>query len=663
MNDQTATKDPNIAKYEAMLTKLSARADKGDRDQFLKTYHEIRKFADEDDFKSMYENMAALSESGGGDQVFKAAVNRAAEYRDVFGSFLYPQNPVSNVVPNAPVDTWTLRRFNLEVQVLDYTMRQNEDEKHLRKSLAEGLLSGRGMVWYGFNARKNVPSISFDSVDNFAVDPDARNPDEVNWIRRDRRKTRFQFDAMLTDENGQSIALIDTATLKGEQDEELIKFQVFYFRVGMHNFCRGMEATETDEEGNAVYDDSPKKVTFAEGKIIAIEDWELPMDMLGKWPCELLDFIPQGEKSYPQAPIKPGLTHLKAMNWLYTFYINRVKTQSANIYARIRNKGAQVGQNVVDLVAKGAFAEGGIVDVEIPSSMDPDIAKLFQRLPLDPGMSEFPNAWALVNRGFEDATGLTDLVRSGQDTRQLRTAADVNFKATRSLGRVDDMRKQFQSFLSSITAGRSFINRFLITQEDVTKWFGEAAGKLWGRLGSKEEAEQEKMQRQMQVEMMMQQAMMQYEMAVKATPPPMPGMMPPPMPPMPTPELFIEQIGPPQIIVLEDWINEARREIETSSMRIIDHDAQVDSINLFFQVFAPNLQSTPAGMKFSAAMIKEWMTLSRYSAEAQRASEDYLQEVSMMAPPPGAMPNVPIPPEEPPQGRAQASKGSAQDGR
>ncbi len=182
MNDPK-TADPNIAKYEATLVKLTARADKGDRQKFLETYHQIRKFADEDDYGSMYENVASLN--SGTDTVFKAAVNRAAEYRDVFGSFLYPQNPVSNVVPNAPVDTWTLRRFNLEVQVLDYTMRQNDDEKHLRKSLAEGLLSGRGMVWYGFNARKNVPSISFDSVDNFAIDPDARSPEDVNWIRRD----------------------------------------------------------------------------------------------------------------------------------------------------------------------------------------------------------------------------------------------------------------------------------------------------------------------------------------------------------------------------------------------------------------------------------------------------------------------------------------------
>lgn len=661
MNDQATKADPNIAKYEAMLTKLSARADKGDRAKFLETYHKIRKFADEDDFSSMYQNMDCMKD--GSDRVFKAAVNRAAEYRDVFGSFLYPQNPVTAVVPNAPVDTWTLRRFNLEAQVLDYTMRQNNDEQHLRKVLAEALLSGRGMVWYGYNARKNVPSISYDTVDNFAIDPDAKSPEDVNWIRRDRRKTRFQFNAMLTDENGQSIALIDTSTLKGVQDEELIEFKVFYFRVGMHNFCHGIQSAETDEEGNAVYDDSPKKVTFAEGKIIAIEDWELPMDMLGKWPCDLLDFIPQGEKSYPQAPIKPGLTHLEAMNWLYSFYMNRVKDQSANIYARIRTKGAQVGQNVVDLVSKGAFAEGGIIDVEIPSSMDPDINKLLQRLPLDPGMSEFPNAWNLVNRGFEDATGLTDLVRSGQDSRQLRTAADVNFKATRSLGRVDDMRKQFQGFLSAVTAGRSFINRFLITQEDVTKWFGESAGKLWGRLGSKEEAMQEQMQRQMQVQALMQKAMAQYQQQMMAMPAPVPGMPPVPPPPMPTPEVFLEQIGPPQIIVLEDWINEARREIETSSMRVVDHDAQIDNINLWFQVHAPAIQNTPPGMKLNAAMAMEFVRLNRFSAEAQKAVEQYNQEVATLVPPPGALPNAPILPEEPPQGRAQAAKGSAQDGR
>ena len=178
------------------------------------------------------------------------------------------------------------------------------------------------------------------------------------------------------------------------------------------------------------------------------------------------------------------------------------------------------------------------------------------------------------------------------------------------------------------------------------------------------------MQRQMLINQQMQQATMAYQQQLSAMPPAAPGMPPPPMPPAPSIEVITDQIGPPQVIVLEEWINEARREIEASSMRVVDHDAQVDNLSLYLQTMGPLVAATPAGQKLNASIINEFMRLTRFSAEAQKAAEEYVGQISMMAgiTPAGPLPmggpnpkgNPAKPTPEPDQGRAQAAAGLAQ---
>jgi hypothetical protein len=130
---------------------------------------------------------------------------------------------------------------------------------------------------------------------------------------------------------------------------------------------------------------------------------------------------------------------------------------------------------------------------------------------------------------------------------------------------------------------------------------------------------------------------------------------------------------------MEDWINEARREIVASSMRVIDQDAQVDNASLYMQTMAPLVAATPPGQKMNAAMIVEFLKVNRYSAEAQAAATEYeaamtaisnMQTQMMLNPPPpnpqtppGTPPGQATPPNatpEPDQGAAAASRGLAQ---
>ncbi len=637
-----------------VATKLKGLLDRAknspERQSFIETFKEVRQFAYDKD--GAYNKFYTGWRLDHGDM--KAEINRVSEYVEIFGAHLYPQNPDVQVNAQNEPDQWDLKRFKLEEQVLDYCMRKGNLETSLRKSLNQALQSGRGMLWFGWNARKGIPYAIYDSVDNFFMDPDAKCPEEINWIARKRCKPRFEFKKAIGAD-----ALVNIDEIKASNTNgDIIEYYEMYFRTGVHNYCQTKEDVleKNSETGEMELDDSPKKFIICEGKLVAKTDWEIPFFMIDAWPCRYLDFRLPDEGIWSISPIKPGLCHLKALNWVYTTYLNRVKRTAHMTFVRTKIRGSQMSNTATeDAMGIGEQADAGIIDVTIPPGVDPDVKKLLQPLMLDAGMAEFDRAWAITNRALEDAIGLNDLMRSGQDTRQIRTAEDAQLKATRSMSRVEDMQKQFRVFFNQVTESLAFIARYLMSSEDISKLFGPQAGALWADIGNAEMKEQDNMIRMQQANMMMQQAIMQSQQEIAM------GMMPTPPP---TPEQIEEQLGPPRVIVMEDWINSASREIEASSMRVIDQEAQVENLNLFFSALAPIIGPGPGGLQMIAAAFAEFASLNRYSQSFQNAAKLYQKTVieslmmPPMLPPPGGNPSKPS--EQPDQGVAAASAGQFQ---
>ena len=660
-------------KAAAKLKELLDRSDEGDRKKFMQTFKELRSYGYDSDgnTKSMYAGWEME------DNDFKASINRVAEYVELFGSHLYPQNPDASVVAQDEPDQWSADRFALEGKALDYFMRTGELETSVRRCLNEALIGGRGMLWFGWNSRKKIPYAVFDTVENFGVDGDAKCPEEINWVRRRRTKPRFEFERTIpTDpETGESTALFDIADLQGMgTDGDIIEYYEFYFRTGLNNYCKLQSDKIADYDNEAEYDDSPKKYVMAEGRLVYKTEWEIPFFQIDAWPCRILDFRLQPEKLWPVSTLQPVLCHIKAMNWIYTAYLNRVKRTTHLNYARVKYKGIQMGDAATEqAMGNGIQGEGGMLDVEIPNGMtDPDVRKLLQPLMMDADMPGFEKAWGIINRAFEDGSGLNNLMRSGQDTNQLRTAADVDFKKSRSMTRADDMGKQFQVFFDSVIYSLAFTARYLMTPEDMGRLFGKQAAATWGELGDEQMKMQDEMQRMEIANQQMQNAMMEaqgmMEQAVQMT-----GQMPLEPPPLPSPEEIEMQLGPPRIVTMEDWIHSARRQIVAGSMRTVDHEAQVSNCTFFMQTMAPVVAATPPGQALNAKMIELFVRLNRYDADAVVAAAKYREQMDAIAqfqtqmmlnppPMPGAEPgaNPPQPGPEPSQGKEKAARGLAQ---
>lgn len=662
--------ESDAKKAAAKLQELLDRSDQGDREKFITAMKDIRSYGYDDDgnTKNMYSGWEGL-----GDNAFKASINRVAEYVEIFGSHLYPQNPDASVVALNEPDQWDLQRFELEGRALDYFMRTGELETSVRRCLNEALIGGRGMLWFGWSSRKNIPVAVFDTVENFGVDPDAKCPEEVNWIRRRRTKPRFEFKRSIpTDpETGESAALFNVDDLTGTGgNKDIIEYYEFYFRTGLHNYCQLSSDMTYEDKASAEYDDSPAKYVMAEGRLVYKTEWEIPFFKIDAWPCRILDFRLQPEKLWPVSTLKPVLCHIKAMNWVYTAYLNRIRRTWRQNAARVKIKGVQMGDNALEQAVEG---DNGVLEIEIPNGVtDPDVRKMLQPLVMDTDMPGFEKAWGIINRAFEDGSGLNDLMRAGQDTNQLRTAADVDFKKQRSMTRVDDMGKQFQVFFDSVLYSLAFTARFLMSPEDIGRLFGPSAAALWGELGDTAMQQQDQLLRTQAANTKMQESLAQARgMMQRATM--MTGQVPIEPPPLPSPEQIETELGPPRIVTMEDWIHSARRQIVAGSMRTVDHEAQVSNATFFMQTMAPVIAATPPGQALNAEMIALFVRLNRYDQQAVTAAEEYrrkMQEISnfqtqMMLtppPPPGMAPgaNAPKPTDEPDQGKEQAALGVAQ---
>lgn len=702
------------AAYGQTLQEMYEKSLKGDREAWLDLMREIRYYGysrnyDERYYKPLSEYMA--------DDCFRAKVNRTAEYCDVVGSFLFPQIPSATVNSKEFATYWQRQRHEWEAEALNLFLEKGDFATHVRRDIREALIGGRGILWIGYNDQEKMPQAVFDTAENFGGDPNARTPEEVTFVWRKRRQPRWQLRQRIeliaeyhqqtetqappaapampsqpgmapdpAEAQGQDGCYADPDAVsgipQGNTDEkgdlgDCVEYLEIYTRVGLNHFMEDQQGRVLQAQGKVEYDESPKLyLVTVEGTLLACTSWPIPFFKINKWPCFLLDLKEKPGHTYPQPPLEAALSHLRAMNWLYTAYINRVMKTARLTHVQVDFKGGKIEDDAFSSIVGGdGTPDVGAIRIKVPPTMEsPDVRQLFQQLKLDTGMDEFPQMWATVNRLFEDSSGLTDMLRSGQDERQIRTAEDAELKGQRSMSRIDDLKKVLERHLSDVMGGLAFAARILVAPEDMGKWFGPPAAKAWGQLTDDPmQAQQEQMMRMQLGTNIARQAMMGAQQAQ------MHGM---PAPPLPTQDQIEQQIGPPQLVLMDDWINEATREILSGSLQPLDHDAQIQNLNFFFQSAAPLVAQMPAGHTVLAAFVREFTHLHRYRPELQTVVSQWMETVdkvdsmlvagAMNPQPPGpngqqgpnSQPHGQAPPgkpkPQPPQGATQAAMGQHQ---
>jgi hypothetical protein len=640
------------------LDDLRAEDEKSDdRKDFIETFKEIQYYGYSKDYKDkVYSPMQDYFADLKPDQMAK--INRAAEYVEIVGSYLHPNNPDAQVNSREGATFWQKKRHKLEERVLDLNMEECDLKIHGRRAVDEALMSGRGMLWYGWNDRKGMPQATFGTVEDFGWDSKAKTTEEIGYCWRKRTKPKWQLKSLYSD----AVDKIQEQT-GDKKPNDAIDYYEFYFRVDPQNYC-----DEMDEE--QPWDGVPKVLIVLGKRVIHQADWAIRFDKIDRWPFNYMDYRQRPGRIYPAAPMEPGICHLRNICWIYSLYVHRVMETSKVAWAMMENGQVEVSDQAAARVVNPSTRDGLTIRFKT-SNPDIKIGDVFQRLTLDTPIQEFDRAIALYDRLWQDATGLNDLVRTGQDTNQIRTAADADMKSKRSLTRIDDMKAITEQFLTDTMNMLAFAERSTLFEEDITKRFGPEMGALWGTVDETGElVVQEQQQRAMAKQQMMTVDPNAELQAMQMG-------MPPPQPM--TDEQAEEQLGPPQWISLDEWINEASREIVAGSMRPIDHDAQVDNLSFALVNTSAIFQGMPTGQRTIAQTWLEFVRTNKYSLEMIAEAEQTLRdmtalaaknmEMAMMPPPPMVPPGAPVPgpganapkpTPEPDQGMVKAIKGPLQ---
>lgn len=585
---------------------------------------EIEKYTTSSDYGFLYQEFEA-------DQSFKARVNKASEFCQIFGAFLYPHNPDASVNSESWATMWARERHKVEEQYADYSARHGDLARHMRRCVDHSLLHGRGVLWSGFAPKKGIVTDVFDRADHLALDPDARCPEEQNWQARKRVKPRWELIQRYPDQRAVIERLPAYAKPNGskkdknESESDLVCYYDVWMGVAANNYMKSAEIIEADNTPM----EPKQKYCIADGHVLHQGPWEIPFFHIDEWPGTYLDLIERPGCLYPLQPMEPGMGHLRAMNHAYTTFIAKWRLMSRTPFCALTVNGNGIEPEQLFKVLRGEHLD--IFTAKINGDENPDINKYFQRIDWGDPVPGFERLWAVLSTEFEKSTGLAEVLYSGQTQTQIRNAATAQMIEKNSRTRSESMREAVTRFMETVYRKRLFAARFLHGSDDIATLFGPQAGQVWGELAAPEIVAQEEMARQQMTQEAMQMGM--------------------------PPEQIEQALGPPQFVDMDKWLHEADRTVDAGSMRRIDQDAQVQNLNVALNQLGPAVVNMPGGGELVAEIAAEFAKINRFSPELQAAARNMSVQIRnmqamQMAAPTQTAPNPAAGPETGPTGGA-----------
>lgn len=633
----------------AKLLKRLIEAAKAARKPFIEVRDEIKQYAYDKDFQFLYQDADQ-------ELFFKAKIAKAAEFLEIMGSALYPTNPKVLVETAEYATPGQRSRHEVETKYGDHCFRHGDMQTHGTRLVYEALLGGRGVIWTGYNGRKGCVQSVFDTVDNLFLDPDAKNREEINWVGRRRIKPRWTLSGMHPGKKDAILRLekfsdkpSDSRDVQGyEPASELVEYYEIYSLVPLRNYAPSFG---NDADLLPVLGDGPMKYTFSDQLLIAAEPWEIPWFEDDAWPCDWYDPLEKPGSLWPSAPLEASLGHIKALNWIYTLYLSKMRVTTRTPLVVMSQNGQGLKDDQIVKIIKGKDME--IVKVTVNGNTL-KLSDLIQQFKFDTGVEEFERFAAIVGQAFEKASGLYEVLYSGSTPTQIRNAATANMIQNSSQSRVANMQSRMEQFMGRLARRTLFAGRFIEKPEDIAKMFGPEAAATWGTLAPPEMVAQEVQMREQTKQIMVQNLTMQNSMPVQTPTGPVPA---PPADPKIIDQMATDMLGPEQLISMESWINEAGRTIVAGSMRPLSPQQQVDNLNIALNQLAPAVATLPGGIGLIAAITAEFAKVNQYSRDFQDAAKHFKEQAQQVSDNQVNMALAPPPPPAPPGTEGTPEKG------
>lgn len=203
--------------------------------------------------------------------------------------------------------------------------------------------------------------------------------------------------------------------------------------------------------------------------------WEVPFwdDYMsdGGWPICRLSFYNKPGEVWPISMVKPCIGLLKFVNWCMSFIADKVAAGSKIYVGVMKEAGENIRQQLTS--GTGPFS---VIDLErISGKSLSDTISFLQA----PSFSiDIWNMVAQVNGQIDKALGLTELMY-GQSSRQMRSAAEAQYRQQNINVRPDDMASRVEDWLS-LTATREIqAMRYTAEAEDLVPVVGATAANVF----------------------------------------------------------------------------------------------------------------------------------------------------------------------------------------
>ncbi len=427
---------------------------------------------------------------------YRTTVSLTAQAVDLMGTYLYPSNPYrcgtvrkhSFQIPE--MAELQKARNALMVEYLNYTPDECDLYGESVRAINQSMVFGAGLIWTGYDERKGLVHSVYGSVDELVIDPDVISMERAQWIGRKREKKRWELMDEMPEAKNLIASLQPSKTSRSNLGRvcDLIEYYEVWMRVGLHRFIDG-GLPAVDDKGQPVQvSDQPRKYFVTkEGKLLKEGTWEAPLFADNLWPVEMVSYIEDEDAVWPIPPLAAALPFQQALNWLFIFYMTKMRFCSRSIFALM-----QYGADGIDkdnLTKLEAMDDMPFLQIRVDNDQL-KIGDLFQQLNLNPGLDNFEKAHGILKREYQEHSGLYDILHYGEGDTQDRSAKATEFKEKTATTRLQYRLERVKKWQSKVARKEALLARFIHTPEQIDVILGQGSGEVWGQIMPPAEAAQ-----------------------------------------------------------------------------------------------------------------------------------------------------------------------------
>ena len=492
---------------------------------------------------------------------FRIQINKVFELVDIFGAVMYHRNPVRTVTvadhPDVPpeavginigpgFDPSMLSPEQMEIlqmaqqenerkksrdsaamlldKYLNWTPNELDLKKQGQKWVRESLIKGMGVMWTemvqletsGDGSRPPIRMIGsfYDTVDNFLMDPDWDNMDDILWCARKcvhpieqvAEEYGIPEEELRKHHNGAREVKLGREPKKKDKIEatnELITYYKIWSKTGLGDRFKNVPKQYRgmfDQLGKFCYlvicegveyplNIPPSVLDAASTEadaplpddLIARTAWPIPFycDPQG-WPFTPLWFHWKPGYSYPISHIRPAIGELRLLNWAMSFAATRIATSCETMIAV--QKAAD--QSIKDQIL--APSEGGFKVIEMSELLGRGIGDIMSVFQLPQVTGDLWQIIGAISEQFAARTGLSELVY-GYTRSSFRSASEAQIKQENISIRPDNMANQLEDAMSLLARREALAVRWLLEPNDVVPVLGPVGAVAWGNLVMKQD--------------------------------------------------------------------------------------------------------------------------------------------------------------------------------